>query len=319
MTDSESPTGWPRPPLVCPGCRREGLSWRLGPDLDCANPACGARYPWLTPGIPAVAAQGVRERLAESDAPGPLPPQGGLQPMLAALVPASPAFGPLARAAIFLRALRADGEEPFYGELCEALLPDLGPAAAVADLGCGAGNLAFEIARRAPANVAGIDLDAHLLRWAERAAGGEEFEAPVRIDAGRFAASPMRVRPGMPGSRLSFAAANVLDPPFEPGSFDLVTLVNVLDAVPYPAVALRQAVALLKPGGLVLFASPDSWNGGTTPPKRWLATTAAGWDRVFAREGLETLRRIDDLEGRLRDTPRLHHLYRVHGRLLQKR
>jgi SAM-dependent methyltransferase len=319
VTDSESPTGWPRPPLVCPGCRREGLSWRLGPDLDCANPACGARYPWLTPGIPAVAAQGVRERLAESDAPGPLPLQGGLQPMLAAVAPASPAFGPLARAAIFLRALRADGEEPFYGELCEALLPDLGPAAAVADLGCGAGNLAFEIARRAPANVAGIDLDAHLLRWAERAAGGEEFEAPVRIDAGRFAASPMRVRPGMPGSRLSFAAANVLDPPFEPGSFDLVTLVNVLDAVPYPAVALRQAVALLKPGGLVLFASPDSWNGGTTPPKRWLATTEAGWDRVFTREGLETLRRIDDLEWRLRDTPRLHHLYRVHGRLLQKR
>jgi SAM-dependent methyltransferase len=214
--------------------------------------------------------------------------------------------------------MREGAEEPFYADLCDALLPALPTPLAIADLGCGAGNLAFELARRLPVPIVAVDLDAHLLRWAERAATWLEFEAPVRIDAGRFAASTMRVKGGFESESVRFVCANLLDPPFAGASFDLVTLSNVLDALPYPGVALRQAVALLKPGGHLLFASPDSWNGATTPVNRWLATTEAGWDRVFARAGLESVRRVDDLEWRLQDSPRLHHLYRVHGQLLRK-
>ena len=230
----------------------------------------------------------------------------------------TPGFVSLARAAIFLRAMRVGYDELFYPRLCVALLPKINPDAEVLDLGCGAGNLAFELARRTGARVTGLDLDAHLLRWVERLRDGGEIEIPVRIDAGRLAAGALELGDHRSFERLRFVCSNLLDPPFAPASFELVALVNVLDAVPYPRVALRQAAALLKPGGHLLFASPDSWNGATTPIGRWLATTEAGWDRIFESEGLETVERVDDLEWRLQDTPRLHHLYRVHGRLLRK-
>jgi SAM-dependent methyltransferase len=297
-------------------CRAPGATWLLDDSLACSNPACGERYARLTPSIPVVAAAAARKRVAVLDTPGPLPAPGGLREWMAAFGPERAEFAALSRAAIFLRAMRLGAEEPFYQDLCEALLPVIPQGAAVLDLGCGAGNLTFEVARRAAADVIGIDLDGHLLRWAERAAAGHGFEAPVRVDAARFAEGTMVIAPAVQHAR--FLCANLLDPPFGAESFDLVALVNVLDSVAHPAAALRQAVALLKPGGSLLFASPDSWNGGTTQVARWLATTEEGWDRTFARAGLETVKRIDDLEWRLQDSPRLHHLYRVHGRLLRK-
>ena len=309
---------WGGPPLVCPACRDGSLAFPLDVELRCPNPSCGEHHAWLARGLPAVGTATVRERIAASDVPGQIPPDGALKRWLEAVRPGDPAFAALSRAAIFLRAMRAGQEEPFYADLCDALLPAIEPGLGVADLGCGVGNLAFELARRGASQVVAVDLDAHLLRWAVRAAAGAEFEAPLRLDAGRFGVTRMRIAPLPANCHISWLATNALDPPFPSASFDLVALVNVLDSVPYPSVLLRQAVALLRPGGRLLFASPDSWNGATTPPGRWLAVDEAGWDRLFATAGLETLARIDDLEWRLQDTPRLHHLYRVHGRLLRK-
>jgi 2-polyprenyl-3-methyl-5-hydroxy-6-metoxy-1,4-benzoquinol methylase len=265
-----------------------------------------------------VANSAAAKRAETFDAPGPLAAPGQFANWLSSFEPETPGFVSIARAAIFLRALRAGYEEPFYAELCDALLPSVGASAEVLDLGCGSGNLAFDLARRTGARVTGLDLDAHLLRWAERLRDGGEVDIPVRLDAGRMGPGTLELTDRRGFDDLRFLCSNLLDPPFEPECFDVVTLVNVLDAVPYPRVALRQAVALLKPGGHLIFASPDSWNGATTPSSRWLATTSASWDRVFATEGLETVTRVEDLEWRLQDTPRLHHLYRVHGRLLQK-
>lgn len=303
--------------LICVQCRAGAQAWPLDADLVCSNVRCRHGYEWLTPGIPVVASSAALDRVAASDTCGDLPAEGELGPWLKPFGPEHPGFRSLARAAIFLRAMRAEREERFYVDLCDALLGGAEPSGEMLDLGCGAGNLAFELARRSRRHVTGLDLDAHLLRWAERALDGGEFEAPVVVHAGRLAAGRMTVRP-VPRALVRFACGNLLDPPFEAATFDLVALVNVLDEVPYPAVALQQAVALLKPGGHLLFASPDAWNGATTPVERWLAATGAGWDRVFEKAGLETVARIDDLEWRLEDSPRLHHLYRVHGRLLRK-
>ncbi|HNM79390.1 MAG TPA: hypothetical protein PKI89_13535, partial [Tepidiformaceae bacterium] len=77
------------------------------------------------------------------------------------------------------------------------------------------------------------------------------------------------------------------------------------------------AATLVRPGGWLLFASPDSWHLSATPRDRW-RITPGDWDALFASAGLETVRCADDLEWRLKDTGRLHHLYRVHGRLLRK-
>lgn len=270
----------------------------------------------LTGTIPVVATSEVSERIATSDLVGALPSDSDIPAWLAQLVPGSAQFAAVARAGVFFRAL-GPAATSFYRDLCEALLPALPRGATVIDLGCGIGNTTFETARRQAACVVGLDLDAHLLRWAERAAIGEEFQAPHRLDAGRFSTTRLRVT-AHSGATIRFVAGNLLDPPFEAARFDLAILVNVLDAVPYPELALRQALALVRPGGHVLFASPDAWNVAVTVRERWLATDNDGWDRVFAGVGLETVRRIDDLEWRLEDTPRMHHVYRVHGRLLRR-
>ena len=309
---------WHGSALICPQCRRPPAAWHLDSGLRCTNEACGDRNSWLTDGIPLIGTAAARERAEAFDSCGPLPGPRQFAGWLSSFDPETPGFVSLARAAIFLRAMRAGYEEPFYAHLCEALLPAVDPSAELLDLGCGAGNLAFELARRTGADVTGLDLDAHLLRWAERLRDCRVVEIPVRVDAGRMSPGTVELTDRAGFEQLRFLCSNLLDPPFAPESFDVVTLVNVLDAVSHPRLALRQAAALLKPGGHIIFASPDSWNGATTPTSRWLATTSAGWDRAFAAAGLETVTHVDDLEWRLQDTPRLHHLYRVHGRLLRK-
>jgi len=215
--------------------------------------------------------------------------------------------------------MQPDRGSRFYEALCEALLPSEGSLPGnVLDLGCGLGNLAYELAGRFQARVTGLDMDAHLLRWAERVAAGGEIEIPVRESAGRFRSGRLCLPGPGPHGALRLVAGNLVNPPFADSSFDLVTLVNVLDQVAQPGRALRRAVALVRAGGHLLFAQPDSWNAGTTPPGRWLAQDDAEWDAVFERMGLETVRRVDDLEWVLVDAPRLRHVFRVHGRLLRK-
>jgi SAM-dependent methyltransferase len=298
--------GWHGPRLVCPACRGP-----LNPELACLGPGCGRAYAWLEPGLPALSLSG------EPDPCGPLPADESLAGWLRTIEPADPRFAAVSRAAIFLLALQQRDREPFYADLCESLLGEAAGVTTALDIGCGAGNLAFEMSLRFSIPVTGLDLDAHLLRWARRAFSCFEFNFPVRLNAASFGVA--RMAPSAHGApSLQPVAADLFHPPFEAGAFDLVSLVNVLDSVAEPARALERAVELLRPGGWLLFASPDSWNLPTTPRSRWVITGQA-WDRLFDRAGLETVTRADDLEWRLKDSPRLHHLYRLHGRLLRKR
>lgn len=315
---AEIESNWQGVPLVCPTCRLPAKSWPLERNLRCSNPDCGYQYPWVAPGVPLVVTPPFFEQVRVRDACGPLPGTGGLERWLGTFPPDSPGFNAVSRSAIFLKALADADRESFYRDLCDGLLKTADRFANVLDLGCGVGNLAIEIGSRVAGRVTAVDMDASQLRWGARAITTHQFEAPTRMNASRFDSVSMSLDLRRIRAEIGFICANLHDPPFERESFDLVTLVNVLDAVSDPIVALRQAVALVQPGGHILFASPDSWNIGTTPIHRWLATSEAGWDRVFTKVGLETVARIDDLEWRLRDTPRLHHLYRVHARLLRK-
>ncbi|MFN8618051.1 MAG: class I SAM-dependent methyltransferase [Dehalococcoidia bacterium] len=182
--------------------------------------------------------------------------------------------------------------------------------------GCWAGcsaDLAFELASRLGVAVTGLDNDP----CSSSGPGARPTASrsnSVRLDAARFGVAHMEAR--RPGA-ARFLAGDLFRPPFAPTSFDVVCAVNVLDSVVDPAGALGEAAALLGPGGHLLFASPDAWNLRTTARSRWL-TTSAEWDTLFARAGLVTIRATDDIEWRLKDSPRLHHLYRVHGRLLRR-
>lgn len=87
--------------------------------------------------------------------------------------------------------------------------------------------------------------------------------------------------------------ADLLDPPFEPDSFDTVVLANVLDSCRDPWVALAQADALLRAGGTLVLTCAYAFHEDVTPRTAW-----------FDRAGLEDA--LGRLAGRytvLRDDP----------------
>ncbi|HZX28219.1 MAG TPA: bifunctional 2-polyprenyl-6-hydroxyphenol methylase/3-demethylubiquinol 3-O-methyltransferase UbiG [Telluria sp.] len=100
----------------------------------------------------------------------------------------------------------------------------------VIDIGCGGGILAESMARKG-ARVTGIDLSEKALKVADLHA----LEAEVEVRYQRIAAEDM-------------AAA-------EPGKYDVVTCMEMLEHVPDPSSIVRAAATLVKPGGHVFFST----------------------------------------------------------------
>jgi 2-polyprenyl-6-hydroxyphenyl methylase/3-demethylubiquinone-9 3-methyltransferase len=101
----------------------------------------------------------------------------------------------------------------------------------VVDIGCGGGILADSMARKG-ADVLGIDLATKALRVAQLHA----LEA------------------GTPNVEYREVAAEDLAAE-QPGQFDVVTCMEMLEHVPDPASTVRACARLVKPGGLVCFST----------------------------------------------------------------
>ena len=99
------------------------------------------------------------------------------------------------------------------------------------DVGCGGGILADSMARRG-ADVLGIDLSTKALRVAQLHA----LEAET------------------PGVRYREVSAEALAAE-APGSFDVVTCMEMLEHVPDPASVVQACATLVKPGGWVFFST----------------------------------------------------------------
>ncbi|WP_295524488.1 bifunctional 2-polyprenyl-6-hydroxyphenol methylase/3-demethylubiquinol 3-O-methyltransferase UbiG [uncultured Pseudacidovorax sp.] len=101
----------------------------------------------------------------------------------------------------------------------------------VLDVGCGGGILSDAMARRG-ADVLGIDLAGKALKVAQLHA----------LDA------------GTPGVRYREVAVEALAEE-APGSFDVVTCMEMLEHVPQPASVVQACAKLVKPGGWVFFST----------------------------------------------------------------
>ncbi len=102
----------------------------------------------------------------------------------------------------------------------------------VLDVGCGGGILAESVARRGAAKVLGIDLALKPLRVAQLHA----MEAGVdNIDYREVAAEALAEE--------------------QPGAFDVVTCMEMLEHVPVPASVVRACASLVRPGGQVFFST----------------------------------------------------------------
>ena len=109
----------------------------------------------------------------------------------------------------------------------------------VLDVGCGGGILAESMARRG-ADVLGIDM-------------GEAPLAVARLHAEQHGVAHLQYR-RVPVEALAAE---------QPGSFDTVTCLEMLEHVPDPSAVVRACFDLVKPGGRVFFSTinrnPKSW------------------------------------------------------------
>ncbi|MFL6676106.1 MAG: bifunctional 2-polyprenyl-6-hydroxyphenol methylase/3-demethylubiquinol 3-O-methyltransferase UbiG [Massilia sp.] len=117
---------------------------------------------------------------------------------------------------------------PLRLEWINALAPLAGKN--VIDIGCGGGVLSESMARKG-AKVTGIDLSQKALKVADL----HSLESGVEVRYKHIAAEDM-------------AAA-------EPGQYDIVTCMEMLEHVPDPGSIVRAAAALVKPGGHVFFST----------------------------------------------------------------
>ena len=98
------------------------------------------------------------------------------------------------------------------------------------DVGCGGGILAEAMARRG-ARVKGIDLSDKALKVAQL----HSLETRVEVDYEAVSAEDLAAR--------------------SPGSFDIVTCMELLEHVPDPGSTVRACAALARPGGRVFFST----------------------------------------------------------------
>jgi SAM-dependent methyltransferase len=128
--------------------------------------------------------------------------------------------------------------DPVVRDAWRRLLLPLMPAAQsrVADLGSGTGSLAVLLAA-AGHEVVGLDL------------------APRMVERARAKAAVAEVP-------VEFRVGDAADPPWPPGSFDVVLVRHVLWAMPDPDAALARWVDLLAPGGRLVLVEGRWWTGG---------------------------------------------------------
>ena len=100
----------------------------------------------------------------------------------------------------------------------------------VLDIGCGGGILAESMARKG-ASVTGIDLSEKALKVADL----HSLESGVQVRYELISAEAMAAR--------------------EPGSYDVVTCMEMLEHVPDPAAVVHACATLVKPGGHVFFST----------------------------------------------------------------
>ena len=148
------------------------------------------------------------------------------------------------------------------------------------EAGCSVGPDLRALARAAD-HVIGFDAYITPLRAASVHLQGKALAVPERQEGRSFNRSgTIRLRPA---PRVSLVCGNALDPPFLADSVDVVLAINLVDNVPNPIDLIGQLDAILKPGGLLIVASPFNWIDTITSPSEQLG---GGLDPAF--EGMDS-------------------------------
>lgn len=197
------------------------------------------------------------------------------------------------------------------------------------EVGCSVGRVAFEIAEETQDLVLGVDLNASMLRLAQRALRTGAVSYPVRT-AGllyerRNCDLPFRSR-----DRVDFWIADGAALPFSSGTFARAVALNVIDAVASPLDLIRSMIDGLRPGGEILLATPYDWSSAVTHPAAWIGGhsprapgSGSGAEVLRALltpgahpaslDGVRILGELGDVPWTVRMHERAHCAYRLHA------
>jgi SAM-dependent methyltransferase len=142
------------------------------------------------------------------------------------------------------------------------------------DVGAGTGRTVYELAARLPQAPAFtlVEPSRRFAAWGRRLLSG--VQPGLRL--------PVPAAAGQPGTVVTTGGTTALARPVEiltthaedvaaaGRTFDVVTSLNVLDRVPDPGALVRSVARLVRPGGLLVVASPLDFETHYTPEDRWV-------------------------------------------------
>lgn len=167
------------------------------------------------------------------------------------------------------------------------------------DLGCAVGGSTFAMAETCD-EVTGIDFSHSFIRAATLLAQGGEIPY-LRHDEGNIS-TPLVARARCAGN-THFLHGDAMNLPEDLGSFDRVHAANLLCRLPQPEKLLGRLPSLVKPGGLLVLATPCTWLEEFTPRENWPETTTRDWlEKHLA--GSFTLEKETDEPFLIRETAR---------------
>jgi SAM-dependent methyltransferase len=158
----------------------------------------------------------------------------------------------------------------------------------VCDVGGSTGRLLHELANRLPdaEELVLAEPSAAFCRWARRLLLGEDFDRWVPVPGPTLRADHRRVERAVLPKPISHALiyqVTASDVPRPEGYFDVVTCTNVLDRVDDPAAFAGELTRLLRPGGLLVIASPMHFDEHYTSRDKWIGEVPEILDPAYWR------------------------------------
>lgn len=171
------------------------------------------------------------------------------------------------------------GGEVFYQSLLNMASPYLHDRAVVVDIGCGAGRLTGEFARKGVKFALGMDYSPLMVTVARRVILGQRGKTmSFRVRTSRMQLREATISEwGMKNCGFVIADAQML--PLQKDSIDLIACVNLLHRVKNPKKVVQEIERVIKPDGILLMSNSYDWSKEYTPEDLWFDDVSQVLDR----------------------------------------
>jgi len=137
------------------------------------------------------------------------------------------------------------------------------------DLGCAVGRLSFELSTLLD-EVVGIDFSRTFISAAKKLLKNGSVSFEIKEEGNITEPKTVALEKRFHGKSVRFEVGDAQNLRPGLGQFEVMVLANLIDRLPDPRKCLRQLPRLLKPGGLLVIASPYTWLEEYTPPRNQL-------------------------------------------------